>query len=777
MIKYKFFLIVFVLSQFNFSFASNNYNSNQALLEVEDNIETGTIRGRVVDKFSQTALIGVNIFLKGTDIGTASDREGSFIIETVPVGYYTVQFSYIGYEPVIITDVIVRSDRITFLNTELKTSPLLSDSVMVFGGYFPEIDLRPVSTTNFSNEEIRRAATIGGDINRIIDGLPSLSNENQNNYIVARGGSNIENQFYIDNMRVPNINHFPIPGTTGGGISLLNVDLINQISVNTGGFSAKYGNVLSSVIDVSYREGNRDEFDMQLDLNFTGLSGIAEGPLGNNEGSWMFSAKHSFTDILFKIIDIDQEPVVYDELQGKIVFDISPEHRLSVIDIFGTDRWKILRDEAIDRSDNWYGNFNMMENLLGLNWRYIWGENGFSNTSVSHSWLSNKIDVLKTNTQEEAFLNYSSEHEIAIRNVNHLQFNAAHRIDFGVEASTTIADYDNLFAETINQMGQISPMLKLNNEISTWETGAFVEFSWNPVERFKITPGLRWDYFSYNKKNHVSPRFSISFKIDEYTTITGATGIFYQHAPMYFLSQSDNFKNLSDIKSYHVVLGAQRLITEDMKLSLEIYNKNYQQCPMDPDQSSLFILDENIYNQFYGHHKNIVSQGTANVKGVEVMLQKKMLNKLYGLISFTYYQSTYTDLNGEKHNRITDNRILGAIEAGYKPDNQWELSLRYSYAGGIPYTPFDDTASIEAGVGIYDATKIMSERLPPYSCLSVRAERRFYFARSNLIVYLSIWNLLNRKNISYHYWDEYGENAGNYTQFPMLPVFGVEFEF
>jgi outer membrane receptor for ferrienterochelin and colicin len=555
------------------------------------------------------------------------------------------------------------------------------------------------------------------------------------------------------------------------------VDFIDNVLVNTGGFSAKYGNVLSSVLDVSYREGNRDEFDMQLDLNFTGLSGIVEGPIGSNKGSWMFSAKHSFTDILFKIIDTDQEPVIYDELQGKVVFDISSEHRLSIIDIFGTDRWKVVRNEAIDRSDNWYGNFNMMENVLGLNWRYIWSDNGFSNTSVSHSWIRNNIKVYKTNTQEEAFLNYSSEHEIAIRNVNHLQFNAAHRLDFGVETSTTMADYDNLFAESINQMGQVSPMLKMNNQIRTWKTGVFLEYSWNPIDRLNITPGLRWDYFSYNKKMHLSPRLSVSYKIDEYTTITGATGIFYQHVPMYFLSQSDDFKNLSDIKSYHVVLGTHRLITEDIKLTLEIYSKNYQRCPMDPNQPSLFILDENIYNQFYGHHKHIISEGTANVKGVELMLQKKMSNKLYGLISFTYYQSTYYDLNGQKHNRITDNRILSAIEAGYKPDNEWEFSFRYSYAGGIPYTPFNHDASIIAGVGIYDATKIMSERLPPYSCLSVRVDRRFYFKSSTLIIYLSIWNLLNRENVSYHYWDEYGENAGNYTQWPMLPVLGIEYEF
>jgi len=225
------------------------------------------------------------------------------------------------------------------------------------------------------------------------------------------------------------------------------------------------------------------------------------------------------------------------------------------------------------------------------------------------------------------------------------------------------------------------------------------------------------------------------------------------------------------------VVGLHHLIREDARLSVEAYTKDYRHCPMDPEQPALFILDENIYNQFYSYRETLIASGRARTSGIEMMLQKKLSGNFYGLLSGTYYRAKYRDLDGVWRNRVTDNEYLLAAEVGYKPNPAWEFSLRWSHAGGIPYTPYDRQASQSAGSGVYDQARIMAERLPAYSCLNVRADRRFYFERSNLIVYLSIWNVFNRENVSYHFWDEYGGGSGDYTQWPRLPVFGVEYEF
>jgi len=223
-------------------------------------------------------------------------------------------------------------------------------------------------------------------------------------------------------------------------------------------------------------------------------------------------------------------------------------------------------------------------------------------------------------------------------------------------------------------------------------------------------------------------------------------------------------------------LGFNRLILDDLRFSVEIYRKLYRHCPMDPAQAALFILDENIYNQFYSYRDELVTMGQAQTGGIELMLQKKLAGRYYGLFSGAFYRAKYRGLDGVWRNRITDNRVLLSGEIGYKPNPKWEFSLRWSYAGGIPYTPYDRQTSLKAGTGIYDGSKIMAERLPAYSCLNIRMDRRFYFSKSNLIFYLSIWNLLNRENVSYHLWDEVGGNAGNYTQWPRMPVFGFELE-
>jgi outer membrane receptor for ferrienterochelin and colicin len=743
----------------------------------DDNQEKGSIKGAVVDIDTRGPLVGVNIVLANTRYRAASDDNGEFVIPNVPVGSYTLKFSSIGYEPLSVTDVIVRPARLSFVDAELTPSLIPGETVVISGGYFPEVKTQPTSVARFSSEEIRRAATIGGDISRIINGLPSLSNENQNNYIVARGGSNVENSFYIDNIRVPNINHFPIPGTTGGGVSLLNIDFIRTIDVYTGGFAAQYGDALSSVMDIRYRDGNRDEADMQTDLNFTGISFGIEGPLAGGNGSYLFSAKHSFTDILFAMIDTDQEPVIYDEVQGKLVYDLSPEHQLSVVHLFGTDRWKILRDEAMSRSENGYGNFGMTENVIGLNWRYVWGKNGFSNTSLSHSFVKKDIRYLTTTDQTERFTYHTTEHQVELRNINYMIPETNHRVEFGFELKGDIGDYDNSFASHTNQLATFIPGIQANNAIRSWNAGLFLNYSWKPTARMDVTPGVRFDYSFYTSRALVSPRLSVAYHIDEKTTVNGAAGLYYQQIPVFFLAQNPAFKELDDMAAYHIVLGLDRLILEDTRLSLEIYQKVYSHCPLDPEQGALFVLDENIYNQFYSYRENLVAVGKAKSSGIELMLQKKLSGQLYGFLSGSYYRATYRDLDGIWRNRITDNRYLFAAEIGYKPSPEWEFNVRWSYAGGIPYTPYDQQASQNARSGIYDTSEITGQRLPAYSCLNVRVDKRFYFQGSNLIVYLSIWNLLDRENVSYHYWDEYAGSAGNYTQWPRLPVFGFEFEF
>jgi hypothetical protein len=230
--------------------------------------QTGSICGLITDKETRAPLIGANVMVLNSPWGAASDIQGQYEVKRVPPGNYSIAVQYIGYEKRIVTDVIVRPNRQTQVDVALTLSAVMGEAVVVTGAYFDKTEEAPTSTVSFSNEEIRRAPGSAGDVSRILMGLPSVAKVNdQQNGLIVRGGSPMENGFFIDEIEIPNINHFPMQGASSGPIGMVNVDFIKEVTFQAGGFPAAYGNRLSSVMAMGFREGDRDRFQAQLDLN------------------------------------------------------------------------------------------------------------------------------------------------------------------------------------------------------------------------------------------------------------------------------------------------------------------------------------------------------------------------------------------------------------------------------------------------------------------------------------------------------------------------------
>ena len=246
---------------------------------------------------------------------------------------------------------------------------------------------------------------------------------------------------------------------------------------------------------------------------------------------------------------------------------------------------------------------------------------------------------------------------------------------------------------------------------------------------------------------------------------------------MILLSQNEIHQQLETPSAMHYILGIDHLLTPDTKLSLEAYQKNYDHFPLDPNQPQLFVLDELFYRYgFFFNHEQLVDQGKAIAKGVEIVLQKKLAKDFYGLASAAYFRARYRDIDGIWRDRVLDNRMLFSLEGGYKPDQNWEFSLRWIYAGGSPYTPFDLDASRAAHRSVLDENKTNAERYPDYHSLNIRFDRRFYWGNSNLIFYLSVWNAYNRKNVASYFWNEQKQKQDQIYQWLLLPIFGLEYE-
>jgi hypothetical protein len=564
---------------------------------------------------------------------------------------------------------------------------------------------------------------------------------------------------------------------------MLNAALVKDVEFHTGAFPSRFGDRLSSVMDIRFREGTGEEFDGQLDLSFGGFGGVVEGPLGS-KGSWLFSARRSFLDLIVEAIGEDTTSVPqYSDIQAKITYDIATNHKLSVLNLFAIDNIEKKREDAIDDSTTYYFDFDLINNTAGANWQWLWSDKGYSNTSISHTIFDYQTRGYETarllNTGDE-FLGYNfdaTEQEFKLRNVNFIKLNKSHKFEIGFDTKLIKIDYLNFYGEWYDVFGNVQNEYTVDDNIDEIKAGGFVSYSLTPFTGMNITPAARIDHFTYNENTNISPRLSVSYDLTDRTSLSAAAGIYYQNLPIPLLTQNVSNKNLNDPRAYHYVLGVSHLLTDNTRLTIELYDKEYRYFPMDATQPELFIVDQIVRYGLYINGNQLSDNGESYARGVEMMVQKKLAKDLYGMISGSYSQARYKGLDGIWRDRVYDNRFNFNIEGGYKPNNRWEFSMRWIYAGGSPYTPFDMTASENIGKGIYDNSLVNDSRLDDYHSLNARFDRRFHFSGSNLIFYLSVWNAYGRKNISSYYWNEVKNEPEENDQWAALPIFGLEYEF
>lgn len=739
---------------------------------------TGSIKGKVLDSETKQPLIGVNIYIPDLKTGCTTDLEGEFSLPKIKVGSYSLVLSYVGYEKITIPDVIVRSARITYANAELKPAVINLDAVEVKAGYFSRTESQSISATSFSFEEIRRAPGGAGDVSRIIFGLPSLAKVNDTkNSLIVRGGSPVENGFYIDNIEIPNINHFPVQGSSEGPIGIINVDLIENVNFLSGGFNSSYGDRLSSIMELKYREGNRTTTDVQLDMSFQGFGGVIEGPLAGGKGSYVISARRSYLDLIIELMNEKVGMPLYSDVQGKLVYDLSDKHQISIIDVFSHDNQLMNQADAIENKNYVYTDYSYSTNTVGINWQYLWGTSGYSNTSLSHTFRKTDGRFYQTRDAKLLVNNKSLEQEMNFRNINHWLAGKNVKLEFGVDAKYFINNYNQFYNEYKDLLGQTTPALTMDKTLNTFRVGGFANLILRPFDNTTFTPSVRVDYYDFNKTTNISPRASLALNLDDATSVTGSFGVYYQGVPLVLSAQKDEFNNLKNPKSIQTIIGITRMLGESTRLTLEFYNKSYHDFPVDPTQPNLFLFDQAAMENLFLPHHQLLSVGAANSKGVELTIQKKLAKDFYGLLSGSYSKATYEGYNGIKYDRIYDNQFNFAIEGGYKPNESWEFSLRWLYAGGAPYTPFNEAASLAAFKGVLDVSQTNSKRLPDFHSLNIRADKRFHFQSSTLIVYLSVWNAYARENIAAYTWNEIDNKPDKEKMWGLLPVFGIEFEF
>jgi hypothetical protein len=741
---------------------------------------SGTLRGIVTDRTAGSPLPGAHVLVRGTTLGAATAADGSFVIPRVPAGTYVLEFRSVGYERSVATDVVVRPDRTTRTDAALVPSPIEGEEVTTTAGYFTSRAMDALSAASFSFEEVRRSPGSAGDVSRIMNALPSVARVNdQRNSLAVRGGSPFENAFYIDDIPVPNINHFATQGATGGALGMLNVDLLDNVTLNAGGFGASWGNRISSIMDMRLREGSRDGFAGQLNFDMTGVGGVVEGPLGDSTASWLVSFRHSYLDLIVNAFSVGNTvaPRMMDG-QGKVTIDLSPSDQLNVLEMFSQDRLSTDHATAVENEMSYYGDQDNLQNSAGATWRHLWNASGVSRLTLSHTMMRFTETFRDIATQEIIFANRSREQSLDLRLTNTFALGRTSSLECGGDVRHELSAYDNAFGPTTDQLGQPQPAESVLRDLTTTTAGAFVSVSLEPVTNLTATLGGRVDHYGYSGRTLISPRIGLALRLSDRTSIAASGGWYVQSLPHVLLSHSATKAALREPEARHAVLGVSHLLTEDTRLTVEMYGKTSSHLPVDVAQPQLFLLDEIFTGStFLGSHPAISDAGEARSYGIEVMLQKKMARDFYGLASLSLGKSQYKALDGIWRDRVFDNRVSFCLEGGYKPNTKWDFSLRWVYGGGVPYTPLDLVASQKINAGVLDGSRVNAERMPAYHSLNVRVDRRFNYDASSLVLYLSAWNVYDRKNVASYFWNKIAAEPDTEYQYGLLPILGVEYEF
>lgn len=738
--------------------------------------EKGSIYGKVTDAVSNQPLTGVNIILIGTNFGAATDIDGKFEINGIPVNTYQIKASYIGYSSWTKSDIVVLSSKPVEVDFNLVEEAIKLQGITVTSGYFSKIPTDIISTRSFSYEEIRRAPGGFEDVIRALSILPGVAQADAGrNDLIVRGGAPSENLYILDGIEIPNINHFGTQGAAGGPLSYINIDYIKESTFSTGGFSTEYGDKLSSVLKINLRKGREDRLGGKATISASQFGLNLEGPLGKNN-DFIFSVRRSYLDFIFKAAGFGFVPEYYD-LISKAEFKLDKNNSISYLFTGAFDNVKYFNDTEDQRFDN--------SRILGSDQtQYVTGimyqhliNNGILNITLSRTFTDYNI------SQRDIILNpifkdVSREQENSLRTDLIYKFSSSTEISAGVLGKYIKFKADILFPHFVTSFGDTLPVNSLNTNQIYSKASAYINLNKIFYERLKTNLGLRIDYFSpLEKKIYPAPRISASYNLTDLTSINISSGIYYQAPSYIWLAVEDNKNNLTDIRAEHLILGVDHLIREDILIKIEAFAKWYSDYPVSLIRPYLILA--NTGAGYSGTDDNfsafglepLINKGKGTSRGIELSIQKKLSEmKVYGIFSFTYSETRFTPLDGINRRGLYDQNLIINLSSGYKFDENWESSLKFRFSSGSPYTPFEQD-------GKQLVSKYLTESFLPLHSLDIRVDRRWYFSNLTLITYVDIQNIYNNRRSNYIRWNSRTQRAEMGESIGILPSIGISVEF
>ncbi len=742
---------------------------------------SGAIEVEVRRASTRLALADATVRLDGTPSISITDAAGRAVLRNIAPGIYALRVTAIGFRPFAVSDVVVSSGKTHTVTVELWPSPIEVDELTAAAYFQPAPDATG-RTDVFGAEEARRAPGVQEDVVRAVALFPGVAVTTAGrNDLVVRGGAPFENLFLIDNIEVPNINHFGSQGSTGGPLSLINIDFVRSVSFSSGGFGAQYGDRTSAVTNISLRDGSRERVSGELNLSATGFGLIGEGPLGRN-GSFLLSARRSYLDLIFKAAGFSFVPAYWD-FQLKATRRMGQNGTLSFLTIGALNDISFVNDDAEDRFDN--SRILAPEQrqyFSGLTYQQAFARGYLALTLGRTFTRFRTVQRDSLDPPQVVFRSFSTEGENSLRADLTLELTPRLTIAFGNVAKYASAlDYDIILPGELRRDDVGAPRpLRVDTSFTAFRNATYAQGTWRQ-NRWTVTAGLRADYYDFLRGSfRLAERMGVAYRVGRNSELRLNRGRYYQ-APSYIwlLGDPRNIETLEPIRATHLGLGFEQLLRADLRFQIEGYHKTYRDYPARTFRPQAVLAPsgfEDVTNDIPFGLEPLVSQGTGRAFGVEALLQKRLSDiPLYGLVSLSLGRSEFEGLDGVERPGAFDTRFIGTVLAGYRFNPRWELSGKFRVASGQPTTPFITSGPLAGSLDFsrYNA----GPRLPAFHALDIRVDRRWSFRSWQLVVYLDVQNVYGRTNVSQIRWNAQEQRVEDDEALGILPSIGVNIEF
>lgn len=743
---------------------------------------TGVISGRVISQGTETPIAGASVRVTGQDPTAQSDSLGRFTLRGVRVGIVQLDVRRVGFEAATRGDVAVSPNKPAEVTITLRPVDVRLATVTVRPQAFPTVPpaSTPVSTQRYDAEEVRRQPGAQEDVLRAVSIAPGVGVTSAGrNDLIVRGGAPFENLFVVDNIEVPNINHFGSQGSTGGPISLINIRFVEEAALSAGGFGVRYGDRTSSATSITLREGNRERLAGEVNVAATQVGAVLEGPLGT-KGSFFANVRQSYLDLLFKAIGLSFVPQ-YTDATVKATWRPTARDAFSFLTIGArgtvsfnneTDTARVSNAQVLAPTQTQY--------FSGLTWKRRL-EAGLLTTTLGRTYTRYE-SAQRDTLLNPVFESRSREGETSLRTDLTRTLRPTLDLETGTVFKVARAlRYDATLAGFARRDANGAPQpLRVDTSFSAARNGTYAQLAWQLHPRVRLTGGLRGDWYGFlGNAVRVAPRASATWQLDATTAASLSAGRYWQASSyIWLVGDPGNAQRLTPFRADQLVAGLSRLVTPELKVQIEAYGKRYGDYPVRRYRPQA-VLSPNGFDDVttdipFGLEP-LASTGTGEAYGVELFAQKKLgATPWYGQASVSLNRTRFTALNGVATRGAFDTPVLANAVFGWRPNARWELATRLRASSGLPYTPFATTGAL---AGTLDFTQYNARRLGTFFAADVRIDRRLLIRGRQLIAFVDLQNVTNRENDAPPSWNPRLRIVERETGIGLLPSIGLNFEF